>query len=350
MDFKQQEQYKKQLDWLREQSEIEEFEFHKLKENNPKYVKEIKEVFEVSGFHIEHTTFEKPLIRGFERTDESIAEAMEKRQESLELRQELQEELDAFSAKYPFVSKDDAAAMAELKAIKEKFKDDLVKRKDSERRTIKRLKTIVQSNFDEWTHLITIEYHYNEMDIERAKEHFKQWAKDMRKLNPNFIYVYVMEFQERGAIHFHVICRCVREDGTWYKNKDFKKIVTMWKHGHTDVAAIHQKNIPKKLRDKAKAEMKIENEKIIAIWSLGSYLTSYLEKGSDNMLLFGNRMFGYSRGLKDSIRITDPKKIAHLRKYFRLDELKENSYKIDLERAENKVFKQFYNKLIKKYD
>ncbi|WP_460291951.1 branched-chain amino acid transport system II carrier protein, partial [Bacillus cereus] len=42
--------------------------------------------------------------------------------------------------------------------------------------------------------------------VKRAKERFKKWAKDMNKILTDFKYVNVLEFQERGAVHFHVVC------------------------------------------------------------------------------------------------------------------------------------------------
>lgn len=170
----------------------------------------------------------------------------------------------------------------------------------------------------------------------------------MKKVIPDFKYVYVIEFQQRGSIHFHVICRCVDENGTWMDRKAFNKVTKIWKHGNTDIKGISQKYIPKKAREKAQQELNIDSdeEKVIAIWSLGSYLTSYLEKGADNMLLFGSKMYGNSEGLKPSIKITDAKKIARLMGYLGTDGLKKKVYDIEIPETNNKITKTFHNKLI----
>lgn len=348
VDKKEEKQYKSQLEYFRKMQEEEEYQYQKLKENNPKYVQEYSETLEISGYHIVHSKFEKPLIRGFERSEESIQLALEKRQKSMEKRDELQSELDAFAECYPYITKDDKDAIAELEAIKNKYKDDLTIREDNQRRKITNLKKKIQANFDEWTHFITLSIHKNMLDIKKTKEYIKKWTKDMKKVIPDFKYVYVIEFQQRGSIHFHVICRCVDENGTWMDRKAFNKVTKLWKHGNTDIKGISQKYIPKKAREKAQQELNIDSdeEKVIAIWSLGSYLTSYLEKGADNMLLFGSKMYGNSEGLKPSIKITDAKKIARLMGYLGTDGLKKKVYDIEIPETNNKITKTFHNKLI----
>lgn len=352
LDKKQQEQYKKQLEYFREIAENEEYDFQKLKDNNPKYVKEINKVLEISGFNISLTEFEKPILKGFQRSDESINDGVQKRLESLELREQMQSELDEFSKKYPFISKDDSEAIEEFKKIKEKYKDSLVIRKDNERRKINKLKTLIQSNFDEWTHFITLTHHHNELDVKRAKERFKKWAKDMNKIVTDFKYVNVLEFQERGAVHFHVVCKCTNEKGVLAKSQFMKVRKTWEKHGSINIKGIkykYDREVSKELKNKVKMELKelSQDEQMAVIWSLGSYLTSYLEKGADNMLLFGSKMYGYSKGLKESIKITEPKKIAQILRYLGTGGLKENSYEIEIPQTENKLTKTYWNKLMK---
>lgn len=348
MDRKEQNQYKKKLEDIRKVSEKEESDFQKLKEKNPKFIKEIKQVLEINGFHISLTTFEKPIIRGFERSEDAVQDGVEQRLENMELRKQLQLELDDFAERNRYISKDNSEALAELKQIKEKYKDNLTIREDNQRRTINKLKSIIQANFDEWTHFITLTHHHNELDIKRAKETIKEWTKKVRKLMPNFVYVYVMEFQERGSIHFHILCRCADEKGLLSK-KDFVKVRETWKKGSINIRGIKYQYVPKKHVNEAMRDLVElgQDEQMRTIWSLGNYLTSYLQKGVDNMLLFGSQMYGNSKGLKPTIRITDQKKIAQILKSVGTDGLKENLYEIEIPETNNKLIKKYYNKLIK---
>lgn len=352
MEKHEQEKYKKQLEKLRWLSFHEELRYRALKKSKPSYCEAIDRVLEIAGFHITLTEFEKPIFRGFERSDGSIEEGVKKRKESLELREKLQEELDAFSKRYPFVSKDDKEAMEEFKKIKEKYKDLLTIREDNQRRKINRLKSLIQANFDEWTHFITLTFHHNELDIKKAKQHIKKWAYEMSKLIPDFKYIYVMEFQERGSIHFHVLCKCVGKDGVLSK-KQFMKVRETWKHGAINIKGIRYKYIPKEHREEAEKELKelSKDERLLTIWSIGSYLTSYLKKGADNMLLFGSKMYGHSEGLKKEIKITGNKeKIAQILSDLGVEQLKSKTYEIHIEETENKVKKTYWNKLIPKED
>ncbi|MEK0086175.1 rolling circle replication-associated protein, partial [Benzoatithermus flavus] len=343
----QQEEYKKQLEQLRKIAQQEEYMYRTLKERNPRYIQEINKSLEIAGFHICLAEYEKPIIRGFVRDATSVQEGVKNRLESLKLREELQKELDDFSKRHPFVSKDDKEAIAELEKIKEKYKDELVIREDNERRKIKKLKLLVQSNFDEWTHFITLTHHYNQLNIKKAKQNFKEWAKEVNKIVDDFKYVYVMEFQTRGAIHFHVICKCADEKGVLDK-KRFMKVRQAWKHGMINIKGIKYQYVPKENKKEAQEELKqlAADEQLVTIWSLGNYLTSYLKKQSDNMLLFGSAMYGFSKNLKKEIKITDEKKIAQLLEMLGVEQLKEKTYEIYQAETDNNIKLTFWNKLI----
>jgi len=53
-------------------------------------------------------------------------------------------------------------------------------------------------------HLLTLTYRENMVDVERAKRDWDGFRRAVDKHCPEWPYVLTMEFQERGAIHFHV--------------------------------------------------------------------------------------------------------------------------------------------------
>lgn len=55
--------------------------------------------------------------------------------------------------------------------------------------------------------LVTLTYRANVRDLAASKVHFSAWARRVREHVPGFRYVAVSEFQERGAVHWHVALR-----------------------------------------------------------------------------------------------------------------------------------------------
>jgi hypothetical protein len=173
----------------------------------------------------------------------------------------------------------------------------------------------------------------------------------MKKIFPEFEYIYVVEFQKRGSIHFHVICSM--DPGKKVSKEKFNETRGTWNWGDNtngiDIKGINYKYIPKsKDSDIGELEQKNATEKVKTIWSVGNYLTSYLKKDANATFLFGNKMYGASTGLKTVIEITDPKKIAKLERELGLANLKEKVYEVEIPETGNKVTKKYYNKLILK--
>jgi len=353
MDHREQELYGRKLDRYRELQEQEERIYHRAKDYNPKFAMPIENKLKISGLHVELSLYDKPVWKGMVRDELAIQEGVEKRKESMEIKKQMDEEIEALLARHPDISvTKNPAAVAELEEIKKRYAPLIPTREDNSKRKINKLKSKIQANFDEWTHFITLTFRDNLYDTKNAKKKFEKWVEKVKPLYPDFKYIYVLEFQERGACHFHVLASM--DKGKRVSKEKFKQTVDTWKHGNIDIAGINYKytRMPKKHKEDATEELRelSVSEKIKTIWSVGNYLTSYLKKGSNSVLLFNSKMYGCSADLKAEIVITNPKKIAQVLGELGLEQYKEKTYTIKIQETDNTVIKKFYNMLIKNDD
>lgn len=339
--------------------ELEDFEFKKRKESSPNYVKEIRETLTLSGLHIKHTHYDVPVLKGFKRDKVAVDAGAKQRKKSNAIKKDMEKEIDEFAERYPDATRHDKKAIKELEKIEKKYAEMIPVREDNLRRKINKFRSIIQSNWDEWTHFITLSFKNNETNITKAKKKLERWIEKMRELYPDFIYAYVIEFQKRGAVHFHLICKL--DDGNVISKKRFKEFRATWeRHGGINIKGLAMKYIPKKIQDEVKQELESlpDHEKMQNVWSVGRYLTSYLEKDAASVRLFGSKLYGNSQGLKEEIKLTDPKKIANALSQLGVDRLKENVLEIPanvydengnyVENHDLKTTMKFYNVLMPK--
>jgi hypothetical protein len=312
------------------------------------YFKKLK----ISGFHIEISEFRDPIYIGGKRDEESILEGVEKRKRTKELKEQMNQEIEEFVRLHPNISvTNNPEHIADLNKIRAKYEVELKSREDNNKRKITALRDKIQSNYEIWTHFITLTFKDNVVDLNLAKERLKDWTKKMKKIFPEFQYIYVTEFHQSGGVHFHVICSM--DPGKKVSPKKFNETRHTWNWGSNtsgiDIKGINYKYIPKNNNsDTGELKPKDAKEKIQTIWSVGNYLTSYLKKDANATFLFGSKMYGSSTGLKTVIEITDIKKIAELELELGLANLKEKVYEVEIPETGNKVTKKYYNKLILK--
>ena len=133
------------------------------------------------------------------------------------------------------------------------------------------------------TTFITLTYRENFQDFKRSKYHLNYFLKKFKDLK----YIYVLELQGRGAIHFHLLCNLSINFKTSHRGrksqiqKNYEKQFASkyWKHGFVD----------------------IRNLKSEGNTNVGKYLSSYMVQGLLNRDLQGTKCFGYSRNLSKPI-------------------------------------------------
>lgn len=91
---------------------------------------------------------------------------------------------------------------------------------------------LANTNFDYGSKFITLTFAENMMDLKVANREFKKFIQRLRYQYKDFKYLAVIEFQKRGAIHYHMI-----SDLSYVKNKDLRK---MWRNGFVRINRIKQ--------------------------------------------------------------------------------------------------------------
>lgn len=138
------------------------------------------------------------------------------------------------------------------------------------------LRRIINSNVEEDSKFLTLTFKDNVQDLDYANNEFKKFIK---RLNYNFNikvkYSCVIEFQKRGAIHYHVILYNLKG------KVDLHKLSSIWDNGF------------------------IKLNKIKGVDNVGAYICKYMTK-TDDKRLEGRKMYFNSRNLSKPIEIKEP--------------------------------------------
>jgi hypothetical protein len=95
---------------------------------------------------------------------------------------------------------------------------------------------LVDINFEnEKSCFITLTF-ADEAEYELAVKGFKRFTRNARRQYNNFKYVATIELQQRGAIHFHIICNIAELEECSQFVSDY------WTYGTHDVQSIYDKN------------------------------------------------------------------------------------------------------------
>ena len=148
-------------------------------------------------------------------------------------------------------------------------------------RTKKNLRRLINANVTGNDTFLTLTFKDNLTDLVQAKIYFKRFVQQMKRSGFDLKYCYVVEFQKRGAIHFHVI---LFNSGFI----DVHIIEKAWKHGFIKINHIDN----------------VDN--------VGAYVVKYMEKDLVNSKLNGHDLYGRSRGLKKPLEINNPQEVGQL--------------------------------------
>lgn len=144
-------------------------------------------------------------------------------------------------------------------------------RKESLQKAKKRLRREINANVGQWgakTKFITLTYADNLTDVKESNLNFKNFIKRLNyKMDLKLKYSCVVEFQKRGAVHYHLLAYNL----PYLENS---KLSEIWGHGFVKINEIdHVDNV-------------------------GAYVTKYMTKENDDERLKGLKCHFSSRGLK----------------------------------------------------
>ena len=137
-------------------------------------------------------------------------------------------------------------------------------------RTRTEIRRLINSN-PQLTKFMTLTFAKNITDLKEANYIFNQFIKRMNYKYPDFKYLAIPEFQQRGAVHYHLLCEM--------PFIHYREITEIWRQGNIDI---------KKLNN-------VDN--------IGAYVCKYLSKDMFDERTFGKKKFFRSQSLSESIEL-----------------------------------------------
>jgi hypothetical protein len=157
------------------------------------------------------------------------------------------------------------------------LKDKLDSRARSNITARNNLRRLALMNFDNKSKFITLTYKDNVTDLEESNGEFKKFIKRLnyylkKEGKESVQYLTVIEFQKRGAIHYHMICNL-----NYIKAETLSKL---WRHGFVKI------------------------NRITHVDNIGAYVVKYMTKEDADVRLIGKKMYQCSKGLRKPVEIT----------------------------------------------
>lgn len=138
-------------------------------------------------------------------------------------------------------------------------------RKMSSRKARNNVRRQCLANFSEHSKFLTLTFAENVTDIKEANKRFKKFILRMRYRYGDFKYLAVIEFQERGAVHYHMM-----SDLPYIANNKLNEI---WSHGFVKINDIRH----------------VDN--------VGAYMVKYMLKDVSDCRLEGQKAYLSSRNM-----------------------------------------------------
>lgn len=156
------------------------------------------------------------------------------------------------------------------------YKEQNYKQRQRLRRN--RIRQLICANFDSSSKFVTLTFRdttdFDIKDVKACNKQFKQFVQRMKYRYPDFLYVAVIEFQDkndRGAVHYHMICNL-----PYIRKSDLAEI---WQNGFVKINAID----------------KVDN--------VGAYVIKYMTADMDDKRLCGIKAYNRSKGLQEPSEI-----------------------------------------------
>lgn len=115
---------------------------------------------------------------------------------------------------------------------------DVINRQNKNKHdTVKRAKQTLIRRINSNPQLIkalTLTFAENVTDLKVANRCFMNWVKRVKYHYPDFTYIAVVEFQKRGAVHYHLLCSLPFVDIPFFQS--------LWSHGMVSVERLRSRH------------------------------------------------------------------------------------------------------------
>ena len=135
-------------------------------------------------------------------------------------------------------------------------------------RARREIRRVVWSNWNKYSKFLTLTYADNMQDRKQFLKDFKDFNKTMSRRGYPLRYIYVLEYQKRGAIHCHMVLFNP-------EYIDIRILENAWPHGFVKINCIND------------------------VHNLGAYVCKYLTK--ESLAEYNSRSYSTSKGLNRSI-------------------------------------------------
>jgi len=133
------------------------------------------------------------------------------------------------------------------------------------------VRRLALANFDEYSRFFTATFADNIKDMDFANNEFKKFIKRIKYHYGDFKYLAVVEFQKRGAIHYHML-----SDFGYIEQTDLEKI---WGNGFVWIRDLLTANKGK------------------TVDNMGAYIVKYMNKNIIDKRLMGKKAYFTSKNL-----------------------------------------------------
>ncbi|MBI6042190.1 rolling circle replication-associated protein [Clostridium perfringens] len=127
---------------------------------------------------------------------------------------------------------------------------------------------LVESNKEKFKSFITLTYAENMQNLEESLKHLKAFLRKLRNDNKDLVYIYVIEYQSRGAIHYHLLTSIEVEETHSFNSKFAERY---WKYGFIYLQQVNN------------------------IANISKYIACYMTK--DMIETYGKKVYSHSKNL-----------------------------------------------------
>lgn len=138
-------------------------------------------------------------------------------------------------------------------------------------RTRNMVRRLILANFDNDSKFVTLTFAENVGDVKEANKYFHKFIKRLKRKYDNFKYLAVIEFQKRGAVHYHMLSNL-----PYIKSSELSEI---WREGFVKI------------------------NRITHVDNVGAYVIKYMTKDVTDERLFNNKSYNCSQGLEKPLTL-----------------------------------------------
>lgn len=184
---------------------------------------------------------------------------------------------------------------------------------NSLRQTFKKLRYLINNNFTgkgNELHII-LTYKRNETDSKALYKDFEHFMKRLRRKckNTTIDYISVVEPQERGAWHCHVLMRFNDLEKIYIKNKDLREF---WGQGFVTIKSLKDVDNIGAYLSAYLADVELTEDNVGKMLTKGAEVTTKLVEGKEKRFIKGGRLHMYPPGMnlyRKSKGIVEPERV-----------------------------------------